>query len=186
MKPSATSLGRSADKIFHRIQKLRKAAAKANRNPQRFADYRYLQSVLRAHRYFSENRLLAVLLEIAPSILLTPVRANWHPVRVIIEASCIQPDLRMRSRWTRALEYAVSQKIDPDDLPRFLRANGGISGCADLASKANIRGSAAISAPYRSPFSFGRRGNLCSVATRWRHKPKTESRPRGRLLEKPH
>lgn len=135
MKTSVASLGPLAQKIIVRIQKVRKAADKAARSEHRFADYSYLRSVLRAYRYFEENRLLSHLVEIAPSMLLTPVRVNWHPLRVIIEATCIRPDLRMRSRWTRALEYALMEKIDPKELARFFRANNGIAGCADLASK---------------------------------------------------
>lgn len=139
MKKSAASLGRSSRKIVARIQKVRRAAERAAKRKQRFADYRYLRAVLRAYSYFDDEDLLSHLLEVAPSTLMTPVRVGWHPLRVIIEASCIQPDLRMRSRWTRALEYAVAQDIDPNDLVRFIRAHNGIAGCADLASKIKAR-----------------------------------------------
>ena len=136
MKSSKTSLGPSARKIVARIQKVRKAADKAARSKHRFADYRYLRFVLSAYIFFEDNDLLPHLTEIAPSILLTPVRSNSHSLRVLIDATCIQPDLRIRSRWTRCLEYAVREKIDPQDLTRFIRAHNGIAGCADLASKA--------------------------------------------------
>lgn len=132
---SAASLGPSTRKILARIQKVRRAAEKAATRKHRFADYRYLRSVLRAYIHFDDDDLLSHLMEVAPSTLMTPVRADWHPLRVIIEASCIQPDLRMRSRWTRALEYAVSEKIQPDELPRFIRAHKGIAGCAEMASR---------------------------------------------------
>jgi hypothetical protein len=135
MKVSKSSLGPSVRKIGARIQKVRKAAHRAERSKHRLADYRYLRSVLSAYRYFENNKLLAHLVEIAPSILMTAVRVDAHPVRVIIDASCIQSDLRMRSRWTRALQYALSEDIDPQELSRFLQAHNGISGCADLASK---------------------------------------------------
>lgn len=139
MKSSKSSLGPSAQKIIARIQKVRKAADKAARSKHRFAAYRYLRAVLRAYISISEEDLLDHLAAIAPSTLMTPVRADWHPIRLIIEATCIQPDLRMRSRWTRALEYAVADKIDPKELPRFIRAHGGIAGCADLARKIKAR-----------------------------------------------
>jgi len=139
MKLSNGSLGSSTKKIVARIKRVQRAAEKAARRKQRFADYRYLRSVLRAYSYFDDHDLLSHLMEIAPSVLMTPVRADWHPLRVIIEASCKQPDLRMRSRWTRALEYAVAEKIDPDHLVRFIRAHNGIAGCADLASKIKVR-----------------------------------------------
>lgn len=148
MKSSKASMGRSAKKIIARIQKVGKAAAKAARSERRFADYRYLRSVLSAYQYLEEHDLLTYLTEIAPSTLKTPVRADWHPLRVIIEATCIQPDHRMRSRWTRALEYAVREKIDPNDLARFFRAHNGIAGCADLASKAKPGRERSFKAPF--------------------------------------
>ncbi len=135
MKSSVSSLGRSARKIVVRIRKVRKVADRASRSGRRFAAYRYLRAVLRAYRYFEDNRLLPHLIVIAPSTLTTPVRANSCPLRVIIDATCIQSDLRMRSRWTRALEYAVAERADPEKLARFIQAHNGIVGCADLASK---------------------------------------------------
>jgi hypothetical protein len=139
MKSSKSSLGPSAKKIVARIQKVRKAADKAARSKHRFADYRYLRSVLSAYNYFYDNDLLFHLTEIAPSTLLTPVRSNSHPLRVLIDATCHQQDLRVRSRWTRCLEYSVAEKIDAKDLVRFIRAHNGISGCADLASKTRLK-----------------------------------------------
>src|SRR4051794_18442650 len=111
MNSSVASLGRSAQKIVSRIKKVRTVAKKTASSKRRFADYRYLRAVLSAYRYFEANGLLPHLTEIAPSTLMTPVGANCNSLRVIIDATCIQPDLRMRSRWTRALEYAVAEKM---------------------------------------------------------------------------
>lgn len=139
MKFSKGSLGPSTRKIVARIEKVKRAAEKAARSQHRFADYRYLRSVLRAYIYFDDNDLLPYLIETAPSTLITPVRKGWHPSRVIIEATCLQPNLKQRSRWTRALEYAVAEKVDPKNLVRFFQAHNGIAGCADLASKTKAR-----------------------------------------------
>ena len=123
------------DEIVSRISKIKKAARRAARSERRFSDYCYLKRVLATHRYFEKNRWISHLSEIAPSVLLTPVRRGAHPLRILIDATCLKKDKRMRSRWTRALEYAVAQDIDPAELPRFLRAHGGVSGAADLAAK---------------------------------------------------
>lgn len=135
MKSSVASQGRSTSKIITQIRKVRKAADKAAGSKNRFADYRYLRSVLSAYRYFENSNLLLHLAEIAPSVLRTPVRKHWTPLRVIIEASRAQANIQMRSRWTRGLEYALAENIEPEELGRFFRANNGIAGCADLASK---------------------------------------------------
>lgn len=140
MKISGKLHSSSEQKIVARILKVRKASNRAAVSTSKFAQYRYLRSVLRAYTFFSENNLLTHLVIIAPSALMTPVRAGWHPIRIIIDASCTQTDLRLRSRWTRALEYTLARNVSPDDLPRFIRANGGIAGCADLACKIRLRG----------------------------------------------
>ncbi|MET4320316.1 hypothetical protein [Bradyrhizobium sp. RT5a] len=133
---SSVALGPSSRKIVARIDRVRKAAERAASSQHRFAEYKYLRSVLRAYRHFDDEDLLSHLMEVAPSKLMTPVRADWHPLRVIIEASCMQSDLKKRrSRWTRGLEYAIAENVAPEDLPRFFRAHNGIAGCADLASK---------------------------------------------------
>jgi hypothetical protein len=135
MKISGKPHSSSEQKIVARILKVRKASDRAAESTSKFAQYRYLRSVLRAYAFFSDNNLLGHLAVIAPSALMAPVRAGWHPIRIIIDASCTQVDLRLRSRWTRALEFALARNVSPNDLPRFFRANGGIAGCADLAAK---------------------------------------------------
>lgn len=160
MKSSHRSLLPSERKIVDRITKIRKTADRVSRNKRRFAEYRYLRAVLRGYRHLVDNELLPAMLEIAPAILTVPVRANWHPLRVIIEATMWREiDHRTRSRWTRALQYAVAREIDPDQLPRFIRANNGIAGCAELASKtrSGIPRCALPSACARSLSSFAPR-----------------------------
>lgn len=135
MKSSVSSLGRSAQKIVVRIQKVRKAAEKAGTSKKRFAHYRYLRFALSAYRHFKDNNLLSHLTEIAPSVLRVPVRINSCALRIIVDASCTTRNLKTRSLWVRALRYAVAEKVDPKELTPFMRAHNGIAGCADLASK---------------------------------------------------
>lgn len=156
MKSSVASLGPSAQKILAQIQKVQKAADKAAKSERRCADYRYLRAVLKAYQYFENERLVDHLVEVAPSVLITPVRAGCHPLRVIIDASCKTPDLKKRSRWTKALGYAVREKVDPDELARFFRAHNGIAGCADMASKTRPK-QRILSSMY-----------LCAVKRAWR------------------
>lgn len=136
MKPSHKSLLPSEQKIIERIIKVRKTADLVSRSKGRFREYRYLRAVLRAYQCLDDKELLSAMMEIAPAVLIVPVRANWHPLRVIIEATMwTEIDYRTRSRWTRALEYAIAQNIASDQLSQFFRANNGIAGCADLTSR---------------------------------------------------
>jgi hypothetical protein len=139
MKSSAGSLGPSTQKIVARIRKVRRAAEKSAKSKKRFAHRRYLRSVYRAYRHFEDNNLLPHLIEIAPSVFRARVRSDFHPVRVIIEASFFRADPKTRSRWTRALQYAVAERADPDELLQFIRAHNGVAGCAELASKTRSR-----------------------------------------------
>lgn len=100
MKRKDRNLTPSMQKIVNRIAKVRRAASLAAENKRRFGEYRYLRAVLRAHAYFADNKLLLGMMEITPSVPLVPVRKGAHPLRVIIDATCMQPDLRMRSRWS--------------------------------------------------------------------------------------
>lgn len=135
MKSSAASLGPSTQKIVARIEKVRRAAEKVAKSEKRFAQYRYLRAVLRAYNSFEKHNLLPHLIIIAPSVLRVPVRKNSCALRVIVDASSPIPDLKVRSLWTRALQYAVAEKVDPDEFLQFIRAHNGIAGCAELASK---------------------------------------------------
>ncbi|MCA1530832.1 hypothetical protein [Bradyrhizobium yuanmingense] len=129
------------ERIVARIALVRASYEKARKDRSKTSDYRYLRSVLRAYEYFDQNDLVDNLAEIAPCVLMASVRSGQHAVRTIIDASCDDDDLRMRSRWTRALEYALTRNVAANDLLRFLRANNGIAGCADLASKTQSKSS---------------------------------------------
>jgi hypothetical protein len=52
-----------------------------------------------------------------------------HPIRVILDASSTA-DIKIRSRWTRALKYAWRERKTWTDLISFLRENGRPAGCA--------------------------------------------------------
>jgi hypothetical protein len=52
-----------------------------------------------------------------------------HPIRVIIDATSTA-DLKTKSRWSRALNYARHERKIWKDLRGFLEENGGPAGCA--------------------------------------------------------
>jgi hypothetical protein len=57
-------------------------------------------------------------------------RKGTSPIRVLIEATLPEADLRQKSRWVRALEYISSEGIPPREFRKFVHANGGLAGCA--------------------------------------------------------
>jgi hypothetical protein len=119
-------------KIIRRAVEAAKRSAKSKR---RFALYKYLKSVYRGYCELEDQRLLR-----ASKILLdrefnVPADYEWHSIRRIIEATALEEDLRARSRWTRALEFAWNEETEPEHLIWFLGQNGGLSGCARFAAK---------------------------------------------------
>jgi hypothetical protein len=58
-------------------------------------------------------------------------------MRVLIEATLPNADPKQKSRWARALEYLASENVPTREFKRFIRANGGLAGCARLATEVN-------------------------------------------------
>lgn len=128
---------KEVDQIRARIDKVRKIAKKAARSEKRFADYRYLRAVYWAFNALGDNNLLPILARVACQEFNIPKRAGTHPLRTIIDATAtVAIDIRIRSRWARALEWAFDQEVRPDELIWYLKANHGIAGCARRANMA--------------------------------------------------
>jgi hypothetical protein len=51
-------------------------------------------------------------------------------------------DKRTRSKWSRALRWALKQKIRSEPLVRFIKRRGGINRCAEQFSRTGASGSA--------------------------------------------
>jgi hypothetical protein len=58
------------------------------------------------------------------------VRAGTTPFRIVIDATS-KEDRQTKSRWVRALEYALEKNAPSNDFEKFLDENGGVLGCAD-------------------------------------------------------
>jgi hypothetical protein len=58
------------------------------------------------------------------------VRAGTTPIRIVIDATSSSDDRQEKSEWARALEYAITKKARRAGFLKFLRRNGGPSGCA--------------------------------------------------------
>jgi len=68
-----------------------------------------------------------------------PLRKGMSPIRILIDATLPGADLKQRSRWVRALEYAHSEGVPAGQFRKFVRANGGLAGCARLAAMTNAK-----------------------------------------------
>ena len=119
------------------MQPLVKAAAALNRRVGRFEIYGYLGAVysvyVRWRRRKNANRLARAVANDSNIAR----RKSMSPIRILIEATLPRAHFKHKSRWVRALEYVHSQNVSPSDFSSFIRARGGLAGCARLAVGVN-------------------------------------------------
>jgi ribonuclease HI len=98
--------------------------------------YDYLEGVWRLHSLWRADGKSKERARQVASIYGLKLRKNTHPIRVIIDASSEQ-DREVKSRWTRALEFARKHrsKVAKVGFAHFLESNGGVDGCARLLAQ---------------------------------------------------
>jgi len=115
------------------IQLVENAAAALNRHIGRFEIYGYLEAV---YSVYVEWRRLKTAKRSARALadeLNVVRRKRITPIRILIEATLPRAHFKQKSRWVRALEYIYSRDVSPSDFSNFIRARGGLAGCARLA-----------------------------------------------------
>jgi hypothetical protein len=68
-------------------------------------------------------------------------REKMDLIRIVIEATSNEDDRQVKSRWARAIRYAVekSEKVRKVGFIEFLEENGGVSGCAEKMAELERR-----------------------------------------------
>lgn len=100
--------------------------------------YRYLEAVFRLYSQWKAGGVSKKRAAQVASMYEVKLRTNTHPLRVIIETSSEQ-NADVKSRWTRALQYAWKRRHEIDEVGfvQFLEGNGGVRGCADKIAEIN-------------------------------------------------
>ena len=106
-----------------------------NKRVGRFEIYSFLKSIYRVYMRWKDRRVARRSARLMAQGLSITRRKGTSPIRVLIEATFPGADLRQKSRWVRALEYLASEDVPTREFKRFIRANGGLAGCARLAAK---------------------------------------------------
>ena len=116
------------------LKEARQAASHRSAAGGRFAAYDYLEVIYSIYvawklaRSATRNaRALAAALDI-------PMRQGVSVIRIVIEATWPSAETKQKSRWTRALECAHAEMTAPRSLISFIKAHGGVAGCARLAA----------------------------------------------------
>jgi hypothetical protein len=119
------------------IQPATEAAIKLKLRVGRFELYGFLKAIYRVYMRWKDRRVARRSARLIAQELSITRRKGTSPIRVLIEATFPGADLRQKSRWVRALEYLASEDVPTQEFRTFVRANGGLAGCARLAAEVN-------------------------------------------------
>ena len=132
------SIKRKRCRIKAEIAPVLRAELVARKSRKRDAAELYLKEVLRLYENWKDVGLAKRYSRRALDLVDLPVR-DVHPIRRIIDSTSTEPDRKKRSRWGRALQYALMEKAQGDKLGEFFRENGGIAGCARKVARVQPR-----------------------------------------------
>lgn len=126
-----TMRARDGGSAVNRIAKVRFQSPSG----RRFEIYDDLQQVFRVYSDWKQaGQVVAKTRELRRRLGI-PKRRGAGPLRVLVEASNPGAIPKQKSKWVRALQYAARKKIAPQALMGFLRAHGGLAGCARRAAR---------------------------------------------------
>ena len=128
-KDRLSPLGKNSE-IERELKQVILVGREAHSSRRQLAAYDYLGSVLRLFGRWDRRGLARKRSRKAAKLSGLQIRGDTSPIRILIDCTAHKADRKQRSRWSRCLEFAVSKNIAAGELKSFLRANGGIAGCA--------------------------------------------------------
>src|ERR1700724_3251321 len=132
-KPVQDDVPYTTQALRQDLLRLRNAWEDYQASRQRDAIYIYLTAVFDLVAWWTaENRAVERARKALRLRNMTPFD-DEEPFAAIIRctANPAKVDKRTRSKWSRALRYAISRKPIEDPLDKFIKRKGGINRCAD-------------------------------------------------------
>lgn len=117
-------------KTWRQVEPIFEALQQAQHHIGRFRFYGYLAAVYRIYKEWKDIGISQRMARHLAKNLMIPRRKGTSPVRPLIDATFPALDPKRKSRWSRALEFAVLTKATADDLPKLFKNYSGIAGCA--------------------------------------------------------
>ena len=117
------------------IQPATEAAARLKQPVGRFEIYDFLKAIYRVYIDWKRRNIVKRSARTLADEMNIARRTGMSSIRVLIEATLPSADFKQKSRWVRALEYVHSENVSPSRFRKFVRANGGLAGCARLAAQ---------------------------------------------------
>ena len=128
------STERQAEATKDKIEELRRLERHAFRPRHGKTDFHeYLKGIYNAWDWTDAKTSAQVGRRVA-ALCKVQTRAGNSPIRVVIDATS-KEGRQTKSRWTRALEYAVAKGARGTAFKKFLKNNGGAFGCAQEMAK---------------------------------------------------
>jgi hypothetical protein len=126
------------------LERVRNAWEDAQVNRDRNAIYGYLNAVYGLVAWWTADGKENDRARRALRLQRLDVSDREDPFAAVIRctADAAKADKRTRSKWSRALRYAVAYKADSKPLDRFIKRKGGINACAARFSRWLGRGAA--------------------------------------------
>jgi hypothetical protein len=142
MHPIKAKLGRVAGRplspeLAAAIQPVKEAAGRLKRPVGRFEIYEFLKDIYRVYIDWKRRKIAKQSTRAIARELNIVRREGMSPIRILIEAIFPNVDYKQKSRWVRALEYVAYEEVPAKIFRRFIRARGGLAGCARLAAQVN-------------------------------------------------
>jgi hypothetical protein len=131
IKPEALIADR--DQLFAEAvrKKMRRAWHEFQASRARDAVYGYLEAVFEIVMHYKVRRRTIKLLRRAFEFANRPFDKNADPFAAVIRCTCGNTaDIKMISKWSRALRYASRRKKPDSGLRKFMKGAGGVNACA--------------------------------------------------------
>ena len=119
---------------FLELQPVLAAVSTLSRDNGRFAFHAYLTAVYRVVWHWSRKRIRKRQTKRLAYIAKADTGPNAHSFRVVIQSTYPSLEAKMASRWTRALEFALSEEVPVSELTKYFLKSGGVATCARRAA----------------------------------------------------
>jgi hypothetical protein len=123
------------------LEKVRDAWDDFQESRTRDAVYGYLESVFAIVMHYKVRRRTNRLLRHAFQFADLPFDKSADPFSAVIRCTCGDAaDIKMISKWARALRFVARSKEPDSELRTFMKKAGGINACAERYAKLRRRG----------------------------------------------
>lgn len=119
---------------FPELKRVFKARDSMHPGNGRYFFHKYLIEVYRVGRRWSQEKIRKRRTRDLTRLAKIPAPRGLHAFRAVIETTLPSLGAKSASRWTRSLEFALSEDVPPDGLKHFFRTNGGMANCARKAA----------------------------------------------------